>query len=218
MNSNDFEKFGKLIVALGEVYSKTISPAVVKLYWSALRQYEYPVIEKAVSDIISTHKYNTMPLPANFLEAINPQSATDLRVLDAIKTMEQTMIIASSYQSVLFLDSALTATIENFGGWIELCRQTREMTDRDYTFFIKEFERVYRAFCNRNDKPKILLGRLDRDNMALGYLSEDFVLTLPNGEQSKQALPYCPDGKIIDDGERFILPNGETIEPRLLLE
>lgn len=200
MENNDFEKFGKLLIALGEIYSKVISPAVIKLYWAVLRQYDFPVIEKAVGDIVSSHKYNTMPLPAHFIDAISPPSTIDLKVLDAIKTMETTMIIAGSYQSVVFIDPILTATIEQFGGWIELCRQTSAMSDRDYTFFLKEFERIYRSYNHRDMKTKILLGRTDRDNLALGYLDE-----------SNLSTPYCPDGEIIYTENHYLLPDGQVI-------
>lgn len=207
MKESEYDQFGKMLAFMGEAYGKEISAGLVKIYWLALKQFELGEIERAITHIVSKHKYNTLPLPAHFIEAIHPPEERDLRVLSAIKVFEETVRVKGCYSSVIFLDDALTQTIEQFGGWLKLCYQIGDMTDRDYSFFLKEFERIYRLFIDRDcGMPRILLGQFDRDNIASGYKKEINV------------LPYCPDGTVVKTESAWLLPDGRTIQFERLLE
>lgn len=52
-NHNDEARFANVIFGLGDYYGKTISPAVVGIYWGILKNYEFEEVDRAIKVILS---------------------------------------------------------------------------------------------------------------------------------------------------------------------
>lgn len=217
MTQEDFVKFGRLIESIAKSYSQDINADVVKIYWLVLKRYSYEEVELAAEQVLTTHEYNTMPAPAQFVKAINPPEKLEVRVMEAIKTVEDTMTICGSYRSVVFADPYISATLTQFGLWPQVCRDVAQMDDREYGFWKKDFARIYKALIVARPglKHTILVGIHDAQNISNGY-QVGWTLTLPDGTVKKQ-LPYCDLGEVKEIQSGLLLPSGEMIPSQRFL-
>ena len=171
MNKGDVEKFGEIIFAIAEIKGKTLSKPAISLYFEALKQYPIGEIKDAATRIIQTHKYATIPSPADFIEFIDPPESMAVKTAEAFQIAMDTITIRGIYETVKFDDLAISHAIHAMGGWIEFCNKSRTPDDRDFEFFKKEFNSLYTGYHKRRvlSSPPELTGIIDRDNKALGY-------------------------------------------------
>lgn len=206
-------RIAEIITLMAELYGKTLSRGAIGLYCTVLAEYPIEKIEAAAANILKTHKYATIPKPAEFIEFIEPPDKVEHNAAEALRIMEETMIIAGSYQSIVLKDTVLQSVIQYYGGWPQICDETRTMDDTEYSFFRKEFTRLYKIY-SRDPRPRvILLGRLDMENRANGFLDDSFTLKLPDGKTIKQ-IPYSPDGNLKYGDTTFLLPGKFEVEYR----
>ncbi|MBW1728794.1 MAG: hypothetical protein JRJ62_14755 [Deltaproteobacteria bacterium] len=189
MNDADFAQFSEMLLAMAEIYNKELSGPTIKLYWQILKPYPIEKITIAAQNILTRRKYSTFPLPADFIEYINPQASLEERASVAVELVLDKMEFKGSWYSVSFEDKLIHATIERLGGWIKLCAEVRQMQSKELPFWKRDFIRLYSALAkmpNLESPGSRLIGRCEADNIARGYLNpETMILTLPNSDPVK---------------------------------
>lgn len=140
-------KFTTLFTGLCELFDKKISQALTGIYVEALSGYGIDRIENAIKQAAVGCRF--FPKPVELIEfmsggksAVEDRSVSEgAAVLVAIKRI-------GAYQSVVFDDPVTTAVIaEYFGGWAKLCAEL--MADQEQ-WFLKDFEKAYRAYSRQN--------------------------------------------------------------------
>lgn len=59
------------IMKLGDVFNKKITESIIHIYYDALEKFTDEQFTRCVDYLIKNHKYPTLPLPADFIEAKN---------------------------------------------------------------------------------------------------------------------------------------------------
>jgi hypothetical protein len=70
---NDEGKFANLIFGLGEYFGKTVTPAVIGIYWNVLKGYEFSDVDKAVANLLAdpSHEFfGRIPLANEIIAAL----------------------------------------------------------------------------------------------------------------------------------------------------
>lgn len=202
MSNKNFQQFLEMITAMAEIYGKKLSPPAIKLYWQILKPYPIEKINQAAANILTGRKYSTFPLPADFMEYVNPQASLEEKSALAVEAVLDKMEYKGAFYSVIFDDPIIHAAIERLGGWIRLCAEIGKMQPRELPFWKKEFCRIYSALAkipNLRDIPSRLIGRCESENIANGYLDPDtMILTLPQGEPIKIGFDgVTPEDKLL---------------------
>ena len=107
------EKFAELLTATAEVFGKELSPIAINLYYDMLKDYSYDQINKAFNFVIRTHKYNTLPKPAEIIEAIEGNS--EEKALIAWSSVINTIRKYDYYESIEFEDKIIHSCILQLG-------------------------------------------------------------------------------------------------------
>jgi hypothetical protein len=209
MTKDDYREFAGILTMLGDVFGKAINQNIIRVYWEALKGNTIDEFKAAADNIVRTHKYPTFPLPAQFIEYINPPEKLERAAYEALAAVED-RLTDNGWSSVCFPDPIIHYVIDNMGGWVRICDETYGMTGKDYEFWKKEFLNRYRAFAHRPPDGPVprLIGVHEQNNRAKGLLDDDNMLLLPTGEK-------CPAEFI----EKFIheRPEIEGKKERLIL-
>ena len=153
------ELFVNLITGLCEMYDKKPSEFIYDMYYDLLKDYDYPVVEKAVKKVMATYKYSTLPKPADILEFIIGTPAD--KSLVAWIQARGAIASVGYYYSVEFSDPIISCIINELGGWMEFCSSLTE----DMPFIEKRFRELYNVFEKREVKtPIALVGFYELDN------------------------------------------------------
>lgn len=166
-------KIAKILLVMCELYDKQLSKEAIGLYLDILSPYPIEKIEEAGTRILKEKTFNRFPIPAEFIVYIDPPESKELRAITAFGVFERKVETKGIYHSVFFDDPNITTVVNSFGGWIDIINSMRGMTDKDYGYFEKEFHRRYCLFVGNPAKGKPserLMGVLERDNRAAGYL------------------------------------------------
>lgn len=137
---------------------------MLDVFDKALHDLPIEEIEVAVDKWISTLG-KKFPTPVDLREAIHgdPKSRSYEALQLLVKAMEQ----SGAYKSVSFEDRALIATIEQYGGWPEICAQYRELTYDNLSYWEHHFREVYQTASKMgwDIKSHSCLGLADRHNL-----------------------------------------------------
>ena len=74
MDQRDFKKFSQDLVLLAEIHGKTVSSAMIGLYFKALESHKPDEVSWAMSTAVKTLKF--FPKPAELIEIIESQNPT----------------------------------------------------------------------------------------------------------------------------------------------
>lgn len=185
MNNKDFDEFTSLLVAVGELYSKTISAQVIPIWWAALEKYELSAVREAFSrHAVNPDNGQFMPKPADIVRMIG--GTTQDAALMAWAAVDKTVRQVGPYQTVVFDDPIIHQCISDMGGWIRLC----EGTDDDWPFKAREFENRYRAYSRSGvpvTVPRKMIGIAEANNVQKGYAAPEPVL-LGNQQKALELL------------------------------
>lgn len=170
---NEVEFFKRMTV-LGELYGKEISKGLMDLYWESLQDLTDEQFEKACQIISRSNKYNSLPKPAEFLEAINgtssdQKSKDEILATQALLKLEEAIQKHGYYDSVQFDDPRIHKAIEHLGGWMKISTITMD----EWTWIKKDFEKIYKSLLNRpydESYPNRVVGFLEQDNLNRGTM------------------------------------------------
>jgi len=185
MNDSDKRDFSNLLDSVAQYYRVEISPPVKRIYWGALKKYDF----QAIVDAFGRHAAN--PDTGTFA----PKAADIIRMIDgntkdsgmrAWAKVERAIRTVGAYRTVAFDDSLIHKVISDMGGWIKLCG-----TESDALPFVsKEFIERYRGFAVKSERPEYprkLIGLADADRQARG-MHLDRVALIGAQEAAKAVL------------------------------
>jgi hypothetical protein len=136
------ELFAQSMAYMCKIYGHKIDGGVMGMYWQIMQEWPDDAFKRAVQNIVSNFRPTRQvpfPIPADFVEQIGEGGSK--RAQNVVAIVQKAMESAGVYSDMDFGDPALHATIERFGGWVELCRWTYD----DWRFRQKEFQGAYEA-------------------------------------------------------------------------
>lgn len=136
----DRRKFAQGLLALADLWDKTLSETQFGLYLSALDELDDEGFERAVALALKRCKF--FPKPSELLELAVEQSAGD-RGIVAFTELKGAIAAHGAYASVDFEDAVINAVVRGMGGWVRMCAMPAEEFE---LWARKEFERQYAAF------------------------------------------------------------------------
>ncbi len=159
------QKIIEMVTALSEYYSKKISAFSIDHYVKALDKFDLSAIDRAVRMHIADPEHGSfMPKISDLMRYLSGSSRSD--AADAWTKVDRAIREIGPYQTVIFDDELIHATIESMGGWIYLCNAKDET---DLSIKSHEFIKRYKSFFERGIDgflPK-LVGMTDAQNSAL---------------------------------------------------
>ena len=164
MQPADRPAFLRNLVALSELYGKSLSPAAQVLYVEALQEFGLDPLLQAIRTCVQTCRF--MPVPADIRKLVVGDTSDAAEV--AWQAFKTTARAVGGYQSPTFEDGALGATLlAVFGTWEAAC--AADLSPEMWIAKRREFERTYRVMRDRQLGPMTLDGFCRRTNHALGY-------------------------------------------------
>ena len=166
MGSNDFSD--STFYGLCEIFNKTPSEFIYDMYYEILKDFEYKAVESAVRKVIATHKYNTLPKPADILEFL--EGSKDDKAMIAWLQVKEALEKADYYYTVEFSDPIISQCINALSGsWMQFCDDTA--LKKDMPFVEKRFMDMYRLLLKREiDSPEKLIGFFEAKNRERGFI------------------------------------------------
>lgn len=165
MELHDKPTFFSLLIGIAELHGRELSETVLEIYWGALQSFTLPDLQRAFSTLLTnpdTGQY--LPKPADIVRMLTGNSQT--QALQAWAKVERAIRQVGSWQTVVFDDPIIHATIRDMGGWIALCQTPTD----ELAFRAKEFENRYRGFVPDppKDYPRALIGQAEAINAQSG--------------------------------------------------
>lgn len=158
MNDSDKTKFYEIMTGLADIFSANLTKIGISMRFEALKQYSIEQVTEAANIVAKTRKYTTMPVPADFIEAIDgdPNELAEIQksiVMGAIRNYQP-------YQK--FEDPITHDIIFNKIGW----HRIGQMNTKEIPFILKDFKEMYLAYNkaasgNLLNAPEEIKGLLD---------------------------------------------------------
>ena len=185
MNDADKTRFLSAMTGVGDYYNKTLSSAVIDIYWHGLKEFDLNAVLKA----LFAHSKNPdsgqyMPKVADIVKMIQGTSADSAQI--AWSKVDRAVRNVGTYEDVVFDDPIIHRVIADMGGWI-LLGQKR---DDEWPFVAREFENRYKGYKSRGETPeypRVIQGLIGLQNASQGYKSQPPVL-IGNREKANQVL------------------------------
>lgn len=156
----DKKQFAEIMTLLCEIYNRQPSKSLLAAYYMGLNDLTIEQFKEAVSNLIKTRTYQSLPKPAEIREQITA-NLEDIALM-AWKSLKDAMESVGAYQSPDFEDYIIPACVDSLGGWSKLCR-----TESDELKWVqKDFERLYRAFAKNGHQEVRLIGLGEKDQVA----------------------------------------------------
>ena len=188
MNKNDYNKFAKDITLLAEIHGKTISSAMIGLYFKTMEKFDIVDVNRAINGAASTLKF--FPKPAELIELIGgkveDRAEVELaKVIDAVRKH-------GAYSSIVFDDPVTMAVIQQgFGGWIKMCE---DMLENEIKWFRKDFVKVYQAYHAQSVKTfGKLLGVHESQSRIEGREYSSGPVLIGDPSKANKVLEYKPE-------------------------
>ncbi len=158
-------KIIEIVTLFSEMFDKKISDPYMEMYIRTLQDYPIEKIEQAANHIIKTKTFNKFPLPAEFIEQIDPPEQAQIKANNAWRTVLDAVRMHGYYTTVKFTDPAITQTVlAMVSSWPEFCNRTR-CDDNEFKWLQKEFEQRYGTYAKMGVlRNQVLIGWIDADN------------------------------------------------------
>ncbi|TWO17976.1 hypothetical protein YZ82_08185 [Campylobacter hyointestinalis] len=191
-------EFTEVFFKLGVILGKTPTTEQIDGYYWVLSRYDLNEFKLACANLLKTHKYNTLPLPATFVELLEPKTE-DLSIV-AFDTLDKAVQRYGAYKSVSFEDKTINAVVEALGGWVDICNKDAE----EWKWFKKEFITTYESFKRLGrESSGYLLGLSEQQNRFSGYeTKEDLVLIGEKGTMLEK-IPYQEKSQLVAYNGKF---------------
>jgi len=174
MNEREQGRFTELMIGLGEYYSRSISDAVISMYWQGLQRYDIDAIQQAFNRHINNPDTGQfMPKIADVSKMLGGTSND--KALGAWSKVDKAVRQVGPHRSVVFDDPMIHRVLQEMGGWIGLGQKTED----EWPFVAKEFENRYRGYAMRGERPEyppVLVGIADAMNTRGGFKTEQPML------------------------------------------
>ena len=137
MDNRDKIKFLDAMNGLADIFSASLTEVGLKMRFDALNQYSIEQVTEAATIIVRTRKYTTMPVPADFIEAINgnPDEIADI----------QKAVVMEAYNRYnprqKFKDPITQGVIDKIG-WAKL----GQVNKSEVPFLLNDFRNMYKSF------------------------------------------------------------------------
>ena len=189
MKSNDYQDFQVLWTSVCDVYGKTPSDAAIGMNFRALAKYPLAQVRRALDGHLSDPDSGRfMPKPADLIRHIDgdPQG----QALQAWSKVEQAIGRVGPWQTVVFDDPVVMATIEDMGGWIELCK----VTDKELPFRRNEFTKRYQGYQMRapDHYPNRCIGMAEAANARLENAPKTDPVLIGDHQRCRQLYQDAP--------------------------
>lgn len=164
MQKDDFERFGTVLTALSELYSKSLSQGAITLWWQALERFDFEQVSRAIrAHTEDAQSGQFMPKPADLIRVL--EGTATQRAALAWGAVFDAMQRVGAYQDVVFDDPVIHAVVEDLGGWPKLCRGSAS----ELSYLQHRFAESYRAYRGRQsfEYPRRLVGDRSSDEMYL---------------------------------------------------
>ena len=158
------EKILEIITVFSDITGKKLSTVGIRLYTEILSEYPIEKVEAAAKYLLKTRKWNNIPLPADFIEYLDPPEQSQIKSNEAWRTLLYAFRLHGYYQTVQFADAAITQTVIAMGGWIELYNRYYDGKDGEM-WTQKEFEQRYMGYTKLPSlRNEVLIGWIDAEN------------------------------------------------------
>jgi hypothetical protein len=190
--------FEKVIALLEGAFRQTLTAKERDAYWMLwLDQDDETTMRAAVAYARNPERSRYgFPKPGDLLA----NTAVELE-LEAEAALSLLIERADFRESTVFEDLAIHAAVERMGGYIQCCKVIRDMPDKDFRFWKKDWLTSYKAArtYGHGNAPDRLIGAYEQNNaerwpdnvpetrhIACDYLGSD--LTLPEGPVTRSLL------------------------------
>lgn len=153
MNSNDHEKFGKLIAGVFGVYGRECSDEVIEVYYRCLEDYSIDDLSRCFSAHIKNPDNGVfIPKPADIIRMMKGNSKSK-----SIIAWDKAFNAINSSYDVVFDDPIIHAVIRDMGGWVKFCSSVTDFNKDKIETAFRERYKNYIEY-GLSDFPKILKG------------------------------------------------------------
>lgn len=168
MNDSNKREFSEILLAMGEIYNKTVSKTLLRMYFDDLLSFSIEDVRKSFKKHRLDPKSGAFfPKPADIVRNIDgEQLSLDDRGNVAWMQIERAISSVGAYGSLALEDKQALAAVKAMGSWQQLCH-----TDRDKMAFKKsEFMANFKSLEHTatENLPDKLLGIEDLKNQRLG--------------------------------------------------
>ena len=186
-----------MFTGLCDVFDKRYSDSLLSAYHTALAKYPLCDVAAAIETAISTCRF--FPRPAELIEIITggARHLEDMAIVEANKTLAAVKRIGR-YTSVCFSDPITQAVICGvFGGWVKMCADLTSDTEK---WFLKDFEKTYRAYARQKiTQSGRLVGLIEANNSASGIKTDTPVVLIGDIKKAADNLRIGGDkARLID--------------------
>lgn len=163
MDANDRDSFVKRLTVVAEMFGKSLSPALVVLYFDALRDVPTDAVFRALGASCQSCEFFPKPVELRQLALGDSEDATE----SAWMLLRAAMVRVGGYASLIVDDAALGEAITAmFQTWPIACSQ--ELTSEMWASRRKEFGRVYAVLRQRGlSGSRYLSGQCEMQNSGI---------------------------------------------------
>lgn len=184
MTPQDKPDFAGLLTDALAFYRRDVSAFALSVWWSACQPFDIEQVRKALTaHAMDPERGQFPPMPADIVRQLQG-TQTDRSLLAWGKVLQAIQRVGA-YQSVVFDEGAIHATIEDMGGWTKVCRSTMD----ELPHLQRRFTETYRAYARRPDLtfPPKLIGAHEAENALAGRRVAAPVL-IGNAQAAQQVL------------------------------
>lgn len=193
MLANDADEFRGIMEATMAIYGKDVSKPVMRLYWSALVEYDMQAIRRAFSAWIKNPDAGQFPpKPADIIRMID--GATGDRAMVVWSKVDKAIRMVGHYQSVAFDDPVIHRVIDEMGGWRKLASMP---SNKDLEFAGIEFIKRYRAYTlagGVTEYPAYLIGESEAANGKNGLRGADPLMLVGDKDRAAEVVRLGSNG------------------------
>lgn len=159
------KKILQILTVFSDFTGKKVSPLSQAMFIEIMEPYPIEKIEVAAKHLFRIRKWTTIPMPADFIEYIDPPEQAQIKSNEAWRTVLDAIQMYGYVQTVKFTDAAITQTVLAMAStWTEFCNRTR-CDDNEFKWLQKEFEQRYAAYAKMGAlRNQVLIGWIDAEN------------------------------------------------------
>jgi len=122
---------------LADIYGHNLSKIGIDMRFNALKQYSIEQVTEASNIIVRTRKYTTMPVPADFITAIEGDP-------DEIADIQKSIVMEAynRYDPRQKFKDPITQGVINKIGWGKM----GQVNKKEIPFLLKDFKDMYKSY------------------------------------------------------------------------